>query len=84
MLPKLPNKASTNLGAIHCEGAGLGYAVRTVPLRDRGPAHFARQPFGQVPFLSDAEIDLFESGACLLHLARKSETLMPTDPAGET
>lgn len=57
--------------------------MRTVPLENRGPAHFARQPFGQVPFLSDGEIDLFESGACLLHLARKSEMLMPTDPAGE-
>lgn len=57
--------------------------MRTVPLENRGPAHFARQPFGQVPFLSDGEIDLFESGACLLNLARKSETLMPTDPQGE-
>lgn len=66
-----------------CEEAGLSYTVRTVPLENRGPAHFARQPFGQVPFLSDGEIDLFESGAFLLHLARKSEMLMPTDPAGE-
>lgn len=66
-----------------CEEAGLGYTVRTVPLENRGPAHFARQPFGQVPFLSDGAIDLFESGACLLHLARKSEILMPRDPQGE-
>lgn len=66
-----------------CEEAGLSYTVRTVPLENRGTEHFARQPFGQVPFLSDGEIDLFESGACLLHLARKSETLMPTDPQGE-
>ena len=66
-----------------CEEAGLSYTVRTVPLENRGTEHFARQPFGQVPFLSDGEIDLFESGAGLLHLARKSETLMPTDPQGE-
>lgn len=26
---------------------------------------------------------MFESGACLLHLARKSEKLMPRDPKGE-
>jgi glutathione S-transferase len=26
---------------------------------------------------------MFESGACLLHLARRSETLMPRDPVGE-
>lgn len=66
-----------------CEEAGLSYTVRTVPLENRGTEHFARQPFGQVPFLSDGEIDLFESGACLLNLARKSETLMPTDPQGD-
>src|SRR5262245_55853323 len=64
-----------------CEEAGLGYAVRTVPFDDR--EHFARQPFGQVPFLSDGDIELFESGAGLLHLARKSEKLMPRDSAGE-
>jgi glutathione S-transferase len=28
-------------------------------------------------------LEIFESGAGLLHLARKSETLMPRDPAGE-
>lgn len=66
-----------------CEEAGLAYAVRTVPFSDRGPGHLARQPFGQTPFLSDGELELFESGAGLLHLARKSETLMPRDPVGE-
>jgi glutathione S-transferase len=66
-----------------CEEAGLSYAVRTVPFEGRGPEHLARQPFGQIPFLSDGEIDIFESGAGLLHLARKSEALMPRDPAGE-
>ena len=65
------------------EEAGLDYAVRTVPFDDRGPEHLARQPFGQVPFLEDGDIILFESGACLLHLGRKSETLMPRDPRGE-
>ena len=66
-----------------CEEAGLAYTVLTVPFKDRGPEHFAHQPFGQVPFLSDGDLELFESGACLLHLARKSEKLMPRDPAGE-
>lgn len=66
-----------------CEEAGLAYAVRTVPFNDRGPDHFARQPFGQIPFLSDGALNIFESGAGLLHLARKSEKLMPRDPAGE-
>jgi glutathione S-transferase len=65
-----------------CEEAGLLYAVRSVPFEDRGPDHFAHQPFGQVPFLSDGDLELFESGAGLLHLAGKSETLMPPDPVG--
>jgi glutathione S-transferase len=66
-----------------CEEAGLAYSVRTVPFNGRGADHLARQPFGQVPFLSDGELEIFESGAGLLHLARKSEKLMPRDPVGE-
>ena len=66
-----------------CEEAGLDYTVQTVPFGDRGPDHFAHQPFGQVPFLTDGALEIFESGAGLLHLARKSEILMPHDPAGE-
>lgn len=65
------------------EEAGLSYRVKTVAFEDRGPSHFARQPFGQVPFLTDGEVTLFESGACLLHLARRSEKLMPRDGKGE-
>lgn len=66
-----------------CEEAGLAYTVHTVPFKPRSPGHLAQQPFGQVPYLSDDGADLFESGAGLLHLARKSEALMPTDRAGE-
>ncbi|WP_374525545.1 glutathione S-transferase family protein, partial [Sphingopyxis sp.] len=66
-----------------CEEAGLSYAVGTVAFDDRATNHLAQQPFGQVPFLSDGDMRMFESGACLLHLARKSEILMPRGPAGE-
>lgn len=66
-----------------CEEAGLSYAVRTVPFETRATNHLDRQPFGQVPFLDEGDLRLFESGACLIHLARKSEALMPRDPAGE-
>lgn len=66
-----------------CEEASLPYKVETVPFDGRETNHLDRQPFGQVPFLSDGSIKIFESGACLLHLARKSEKLMPRDPAGE-
>ena len=65
-----------------CEEAGFPYAVRTVPFDDRETNHLAQQPFGQVPFLSDGEVTIFESGAGLLHLSRKSDTLMPRDPVG--
>ena len=65
------------------EEAGLDYAVRSTPFDERTSAHLARQPFAQVPFLQDGEITIFESGACLLHLAKKSEKLMPRDPAGQ-
>lgn len=64
------------------EEAGLAYEVRTVPFKDRETNHLEFQPFGQVPFLADGDVRLFESGACLLHLARKSESLMPQDAAG--
>ena len=65
-----------------CEEAGLPYVVRTVPFEDRETNHLAQQPFGQVPYLQDGDIEIFESGAGLLHLARKSEALMPADPVG--
>lgn len=65
-----------------CEEAGLAYDVRTIPFDGRETNHLARQPFGQIPFLDDGAVKLFESGAGLLHLARKSEVLMPIDPVG--
>src|SRR3546814_5515746 len=66
-----------------CEEAGLAYSVRTIPFEGRKTNHLSQQPFGQVPFLSEGELDMFESGAGLLHLARKSEKLMPRDAVGE-
>ncbi|MDH4440322.1 MAG: glutathione S-transferase family protein [Rhizobium sp.] len=66
-----------------CEEAGLVYVVRTIPFDGRETNHLDRQPFGQVPYLNDGELKLFESGAALLHLARKSEKLMPPDPVGQ-
>lgn len=66
-----------------CEEAGFNYVVRTVPFEDRETNHLAQQPFGQVPFLQDGEVQIFESGAGLLHVARKSDKLMPRDPVGE-
>jgi glutathione S-transferase len=68
-----------------CGEAGLEYDVRSMPFDDRqGPAHRAQQPYGQVPFLQDGDLTIFESGACLLHLGEKSETLMPLEVQGRS
>jgi glutathione S-transferase len=66
-----------------CEEAGLAYSVQSVPFEGRETNHLDRQPFGQIPFLTDGDVKIFESGACLLHLARKCEKLMPRDPVEE-
>lgn len=63
------------------EEAGLPYRVESVPFEGRGPEHFAHQPFGQVPWLTDGDRSIFETGAILLHLGERSETLMPADPS---
>ncbi|WP_299844566.1 glutathione S-transferase family protein [uncultured Jannaschia sp.] len=65
-----------------CEEAGFPYRVRTVPFEGRETNHLDRQPFGQVPMLEDGGIRLSETGAGLIHLGGKSDTLMPTDEKG--
>lgn len=62
------------------EEAGLPYRVQSVPFGARGAEHFAHQPFGQVPWLTDGDLSIFESGAILLHLGERSSALMPSDP----
>jgi glutathione S-transferase len=66
------------------EEARLPYRVESVPFRARGAGHFAHQPFGQVPWLTDGALSIFESGAIVLHLAEHSETLMPADARGRS
>jgi len=62
------------------EEAGLPYRVESTPFRDRKGEHFAHQPFGQVPWLTDGDLSIFESGAILLHLGNRSASLLPADP----
>lgn len=62
------------------EEAGLPYRVESTPFADRGSDHFAHQPFGQVPWLTDGDFSIFESGAILCYLGERSERLMPADP----
>ena len=66
------------------EEAGLPYRVESTPFRDRKAEHFAHQPFGQAPWLTDGDISIFESGAILLHLGERSDALMPADPRGRS
>jgi glutathione S-transferase len=65
------------------EEAGLPYRVTLIGLEERTSETYRRwQPFGQVPAYRDETVELFESGAILLHIAAKSEALAPPDPAG--
>jgi len=64
------------------EEAGLLYRVESTPFKERGEAHLAHQPFGQVPWLTDGDLSIFESGAILVYLGEKSEALAPADPRG--
>jgi glutathione S-transferase len=62
------------------EEAALPYRVVGVPFRDREAGHLAHQPFGQVPWLTDGDVSIFESGAILLHLGARSDALLPAEP----
>lgn len=62
------------------EEAGLPYRVESTPFDHRGPEHLTHQPFAQVPWLTDGDLSVFESGAMLLHLGERSDILLPTDP----
>jgi glutathione S-transferase len=66
------------------EEAGLPYRVAGVPFSDRNAEHLVHQPFGQVPWLTDGDLSIFESGAILLHLGGLSTALMPADPSGRS
>jgi glutathione S-transferase len=65
------------------EEAGLAYRERLIGREDQGsPSYRALQPFGQVPAYQEDGLDLFESGAIVLHVAERSEALLPRDPTG--
>jgi glutathione S-transferase len=66
------------------EEAGLPYRVESVPFRVRDADHISHQPFSQVPWLTDGDILIFESGAILLHLGELSAALMPADRRGRS
>lgn len=66
------------------EEAGLPYQTDLLTPGPQSPDYLAHQPFGQVPAFQDGDIDLFESGAIVLHIAERSPALMPSDPVGRS
>jgi glutathione S-transferase len=65
------------------EEAGLPYQARLITQEEKlTPAYRALQPFSQVPAYQEDDLVLFESGAILLHIAGRSDALLPSDPAG--
>jgi glutathione S-transferase len=60
-----------------CEEWGLSYKVRLISVMERPKWYFQDQPWGQVPFVRDGEVGVFESGATLIHLAEKAGALPP-------
>ncbi|KQO75690.1 glutathione S-transferase family protein [Rhizobium sp. Leaf262] len=63
------------------EEVGQPYEVRLLSFEAmKQPAHLALQPFGQIPTYEDGDLALFESGAIILHIARRYPGLLPDDP----
>jgi len=64
------------------EEAGLAYSEKLLgPGEQNSLAHRSVQPFGQVPVYEEDGLTLFESGAIVMHIAERSEVLLPKDPA---
>jgi glutathione S-transferase len=65
------------------EEIGQAYRVRLLDATKPRPAeYFCEQPWGQVPVYKEDEVELFESGAILIHLGLRDERLLPSDEAG--
>ena len=65
------------------EEAGFPYEVTLIDPDIQASEDYRRwQPFGQVPAYRDDEVEMFESGAIVLHIASRSEALAPVDLAG--
>lgn len=62
------------------EEAGLAYEERLIGPEDQtSESYRALQPFGQVPVYEEDGLVLFETGAIVLHIAERSDALMPSD-----
>ncbi|NLD53619.1 MAG: glutathione S-transferase family protein, partial [Burkholderiaceae bacterium] len=62
------------------EEVGQPYEVRGISFQAMKEApHRALQPFGQIPTYEEDGLVLFESGAIVLHIARRHTGLLPGD-----
>jgi glutathione S-transferase len=61
------------------EEAGSDYRFRGIGF-ERPDGYRCEQPFEQVPCFSDGTVRIFESGAILQYIGKKSEALLPSDP----
>ena len=63
------------------EEVGQPYDVRLVSFKEmKEPAHLRLHPFGQIPTYEEGDLELFESGSIILHIADRHAGLLPTDP----
>ncbi|MES2625627.1 MAG: glutathione S-transferase family protein [Pseudomonadota bacterium] len=66
------------------EEVGLSYDQRLLtPATQHSEEYRSLQPFNQVPSYEEDGMAMFESGAIVLHVAEKSETLCPADETGK-
>ena len=64
------------------EEAGLPYRTRLLEQGDQDKPDYRKlQPFGQVPILEEDGDVLFETGAIVLRIGERCETLLPKDGA---
>ncbi|MBX3720700.1 MAG: glutathione S-transferase family protein [Turneriella sp.] len=62
------------------EEVGQPYAVRGVSFDAlKEPKHLALNPFGSIPTYEEGDLVLFESGAIVLHIAERHDSLLPKD-----
>lgn len=76
--------------SIALEEMGLPYEVKPIDISagaQFAPAFLAISPNNKIPAIVDHDaaggpLSIFESGAILIHLAKRSGTLLPREPAG--
>lgn len=67
------------------EEVGQPYDVRLLTFAElKKPEHRRLNPFGQIPTWQDDEVQLFESGAIVLHIGQRHLGLLPEDEAART